>query len=174
MKVSTMGETDLLKRALDVLGALVWCHQNERTHLLSLAAFERLKNETWTSAIQLQSERQISPGDSSWPAPAAITHEEMAKFLAEAIQIEISDEGALVWKARLKESGDPEVPLAGGETPETVGTLIWERGDTGEIALAAKNCGAILAYFHVARHYDIALPPEVTSLEEWGDTINPA
>jgi len=100
--------------------------------------------------------------------------ETLTHFLAEAIREEVFGEYALVQKARLKESGDLDVPLGAAEDVETVGTLIWERGDTGDIAYAAKNCGAIQGYFHVARHFELALPPEVLALEEWGDTINPA
>jgi hypothetical protein len=104
----------------------------------------------------------------------ALSRETLAHFLVEAIREEIFGEYALVQKARLKESGDPEIPLNAEETAESVGTLIWERGDTGDIAYAAKNCGAILAYYHIANHFAIPLPPEIKILEEWGDTINPA
>jgi hypothetical protein len=164
---------DLCRRALQVLATLVWCHENEETHLLGKYAFERLFDEAWASAIKLLKEPRSSGPSSSSPAPA-ISHEEMARFLGEAIRVEIFDEGALVRKARFWMNGDPDVPLSKEETAENVGTIIWEKGRTGDIALAAKNCGAIQGYFHVARHYDITLPPEVKALEEWGDTINPA
>lgn len=105
---------------------------------------------------------------------SAIARDALATFLAAAIREEIFGEFALVEKARVKESGDEDTPLAGEETAEAVGTIIWERGDYGDIAQACKNCGSIQAYFYIARRFDIVLPPEVLALEEWGDTINPA
>jgi len=163
------------ERTLAVLQALVWCHENEQSHLLGHAEFTRQFDRAWRDAGALLKEEAAAAIE---PPPASkagsISREDLVRFLTQAVEIEISDEGALVWQARLKANGDPEVPLAGPETTETVGSIIWERGDTGEIVRAARNCGAILAYFYVARHFEIAFPPEVKALEEWGDTINPA
>lgn len=103
-----------------------------------------------------------------------LSKETLAHFLAEAIREEIFGEFALVEKARLKDSGDEAIPLEGGETAETVGTIIWEHGDYSDIAQASKNCGTIQGYFYIARHFDIVLPPDILALEEWGDTINPS
>jgi hypothetical protein len=170
-----MSEPSLLQRAFTTLQTLVWCHENERSHLLGHAEFTRQFDQAWRDAATfLEDEAAAGVGPPPPPQAGSITREDLARFLGEAIKAEIHDEGALVWQARSKVSDDPEVPLAGPEDAETVGTIIWERGDTGDIAQAAKNCGAILAYFYIARHFEIAFPPEVKALEEWGDTINPA
>lgn len=169
-----MTEMSPFQRTLAVLQALAWCHENERSHLLGPSEFARQFDQAWRDAAALLKENPASADPPPVSKAGGISREDLERFLTQAIEIEISDEGALVWQARLKESGDPELPLAGQETAETVGAIIWERGDTGDIARAAKNCGAILAYFFIARHFEIAFPPEVKALEEWGDAINPA
>lgn len=170
-----MTEISPFQRTLAVLQALVWCHENERSHLIGHAEFTRQFDQAWRDAAALLKKEPANAIDPRSPSKAESTsHEDLERFLTQAIEIEISDEGALVWQARLQASGDPEVPLAGQETAETVGAIIWERGETKDIVRAARNCGAILAYFYIARYFDIALPPEVKALEEWGDTINPA
>lgn len=165
-----MTDTHRNKTALDILALLVWCHENKDRHLLGHEAFERQVQDAWDAAHKLV--QDSGPAD---VAPrTAISPKEMARFLTEAIREGIFGDFALVEKARLKESGENDVPLERGETAETVGTILWERGDYGDIASASKNCGAIQGYFYVARHFEIALPPKVKALEEWGDTINPS
>lgn len=165
-----MTETNPYEHALGILAQLVWCHENRDRHPLGHEAFERQEKDAWDSATKLVRES----GSAGAAAPGPISREELARFLAEAIREEVYGEFALIEKARLKESGENDVPLAGGETAETVGTILWERGDYSDIAQACKNCGAILGYFYLARHFDLALPPEVLALEVWGDTINPS
>lgn len=158
---------------LQILAMLVWCHENEGRHLQSHDEFERQKSEAWASAMKLLKEQPSSDPSPSLSS-AAISREELARFLGEAIRTEIYEEGAILWQARLCENGDEEVPLQPAETAESAGAAIWQHGDTNDIVHASKNCGAIQGYLHVARHFDIALPPEIKALEEWGDTINPS
>lgn len=170
-----MAQKPYMRRVLAVLETLVWCHDNESRHLLGAAEFSRIFNAAWRDAAALlKEELPVADALRHDPVPDFVTKEALKGLLESAIREEIHGEGALIEKARLMEGDNPNTPLPGGETAETVGAVIWERGDTGDIVSAAKNCGAILAYFYIARHFDIALPPEVKALEEWGDTINPS
>jgi hypothetical protein len=81
-----MSETSPLQRALAVLRTLVWCHENERSHLIGHAEFTRQFDLAWGDAaafLKEQAAAGIEPPSRS--ESRNVTREDLVRFLADAI-----------------------------------------------------------------------------------------
>jgi hypothetical protein len=96
----------------------------------------------------------------------------LVQQIAEAILEIVHGEGGLVQLAREVELGDPNHRLS-DESCEAVAQILWEAPSASDMAVAARLSGCLTAFFDVVRWFDLELPAEARSLEDWCETISP-